>query len=208
MLYRLICTILFSLFSTGLGHATQAELFSFEYLHLLIPQICQTNLPKINTHSTPSKNRYTMDKIQDGDTLNALTLNGSALVYPHDYKNLNLIHELLASEDTSRKNNVGCVWQHGEYYKSADEIDQTGRFMIVHGHVLDVYESYENIYLNFGEDWKTDFTIRVQKSNKTFKGVNLNSFKHKNIQARGFVEYYNGPSLTLNHPILLKEIEE
>ena len=137
-----------------------------------------------------------------------LVKNGSAFVYPTDYKTLDEINTLLNLEDMVRTKQIGCIWQNNNVVQNAKDIKDTGRFMIVEGHVYDVYESYENIYLNFDQDWKTDFTVRIPKKDKDFKNIDLNSYENKMVQVRGFVEFYNGPSLTLEHPILLREIEQ
>mgnify|MGYP003707353901 CR=1 FL=1 len=188
----------------GFGAATRAESFSFEYKHLLIPQKCDIDAIKSEDLET---NRFGGTVITSHDALRTLVHDGNAYVYPTDYKDLKLIAELFDLEREARKNMLGCAWQNAPI-ANADSITKTEQFYIVTGRVLDTYESYENIYLNFGEDWKTDFTVRIQKKNKAFKGYDFESLQGKNIEVRGFVEYYNGPSLTLEHPALIKEIIE
>jgi micrococcal nuclease len=60
-----------------------------------------------------------------------------------------------------------------------------------------------NTYLNFGEDYKTDFTIVVPtRVKKLFEknDIILNDLKNKNIIVRGWLKYYNGPSMDITHP--------
>lgn len=187
----------------GFGHATQAEPFSFDYLHLIVPGECSST--SISKSENPMQNRYGQNVISDADILYDMAEGGSAYIYPHDYKDISLIERLLEAEDQARTNRTGCIWSSNKTaFNTAENIQDTGQFIIVQGIILDVYESYENIYLNFGPEWKTDFTVRIDKSNKSFKNMDLKTYIDKTIQVRGFVEYYNGPSLTLEHPTLIR----
>ena len=138
------------------------------------------------------------------DAENILIEAGSVIYYPYQFNDLNRIAEALSKEDFAQERLAGC-WGSDTYKTiSADHDIHTGQFHIVEGTVQDVGESFENIFLNFGADWKTDFTVRIEKSNKNFDGYDFQSLKGQHLQVRGFVESYNGPSLTLTHPALIR----
>ena len=53
--------------------------------------------------------------------------------------------------------------------------DSTGRFRIVRGRVLRVAPTESYVYLNFGADWRADFTVRVRRTEleSALAGVDL-----------------------------------
>lgn len=76
-------------------------------------------------------------------------------------------------------------------------------FAIVEGVVLDVAHVKNTTYLNFGQNWRSDFTVKVVKRNhKFFKqyGFNLDSLKGQTIRTRGWVSKQNGPMIEARHP--------
>ena len=85
-----------------------------------------------------------------------------------------------------------------------------GQFIIAKGVVLDVYKSSSTTYLNFGEDWRTDFTAAISSTaRKKFEHGDwkLADLKSKSVRVRGLVRFYNGPYLELEFPEQL-EIQE
>jgi len=59
------------------------------------------------------------------------------------------------------------------------------------------------IYLNFGADYKTDFTIAIAKRNrKRFEKAGLDplSLEGATVRVRGWIELSNGPMVWLDHP--------
>jgi len=85
-----------------------------------------------------------------------------------------------------------------------------GQFVIAQGVVQDVYRSASTTYLNFGQNWREDFTAAIPaRSRKKFErqGWKLNDLKNKSITIRGLVRFYNGPYLELEFPEQL-EIDE
>jgi len=90
-----------------------------------------------------------------------------------------------------------------------------GHFKIVQGTVLSHYTSYNNLYLNFGDNWKTDFTIMIPKAvvktlrppmitpeNWTKAEVEIwaKNLIGKQVTVRGWIEDFNGPMIKLFHP--------
>lgn len=75
-------------------------------------------------------------------------------------------------------------------------------FQIVEGKIAVVAQTRERVYLNFSQDWKTDFTIAVPTSlTRQFmkQRVNMLSLKGATVRARGWIRPYNGPYLELDH---------
>ncbi len=129
--------------------------------------------------------------------------NGMARVYSFD-DNRAIVHEMLAEENEAKEQLQG-IWRLNFYEIKPQENSGrfTNSFQLISGKVVDVATVRSNTYLNFGEDYKTDFTIVVSgRVKKMFekKDINLANLKGKNIIVRGWLKYYNGPSINLTHP--------
>lgn len=73
----------------------------------------------------------------------------------------------------------------------------------VRGRVSNVFETRSVVYLNFGQDYKSDFTVAVFKRDLyRFKarGIDLKKLKGKKITAYGFILEHNGPEIVANSP--------
>ena len=81
---------------------------------------------------------------------------------------------------------------------------------IVEGYILSAANVRGRVYLNFGADYKSDFTVVVDK--KMVKACIKAGFDPPQLEGawvriRGWIELYNGPSIWLNHPHQLEIIE-
>ena len=73
-------------------------------------------------------------------------------------------------------------------------------FQIVEGKVVDVVETKRFTFLNFGTDWRRDFTLNVSAgARKRFMANNflLGPLKGKTVRARGWIGYANGPMMRI-----------
>jgi len=69
--------------------------------------------------------------------------------------------------------------------------------------VLDAATVKGRTYLNFGADWREDFTVSIDKrAMKLFKksGFDLLALKNKRIRVRGWLKKFNGPMIEASHP--------
>jgi hypothetical protein len=73
-----------------------------------------------------------------------------------------------------------------------------GRFRIVRGRVLRVAPTERYVYLNFGRDWRADFTVRAQAAE--LAGLDLASLAGRLVEVRGVVLEAGGPLIELSHP--------
>ncbi len=111
--------------------------------------------------------------------------------------------ELLRHEEGARKNLLG-LWD-GDFYQilsPQNAEDHIGSFHIVEGVIKKVAVTRNNIYLNFGDSWKTDFTIGVPPSVRkkiSKKNVSLLNWGGKTVRIRGWISSYNGPYIELTH---------
>ncbi len=110
---------------------------------------------------------------------------------------------LLAREKAARQERRG-IWSLPFYrIRSHDKADEdVGTFQIVEGVVQDVAKRRSRYFLNFGQDWREDFTITISPdyARKFEKEVDPHTYEGKKVRVRGWVEDYNGPFIEASHP--------
>jgi len=111
--------------------------------------------------------------------------------------------EMAAREQAARSSGAG-IWRHGFAPRAAHRVDSlVGSFQIVQGRVLRVAPTDRYIYLNFGADWRADFTLRVARGNaQSFRaaGIDLEQLAGQKVEVRGYVLEAGGPLIELSHP--------
>jgi len=76
-------------------------------------------------------------------------------------------------------------------------------FQIVDGTVVDAVKVKNAVFLNFGPDWRTDFTVRLDGAAlKLFRaaGVDPLTFKGERVEVRGWLRFKDGPMIDASHP--------
>ena len=115
----------------------------------------------------------------------------------------NRITKMLAIEEQSRNKKTG-IWARGFYAIRTPQTvtSSRGSFQIVEGEIVDAASTRKMNYLNFGADWRNDFTAQATKkiARKFAKaGINLSGLSGARVRVRGLIKSSNGPSLWLNH---------
>lgn len=130
---------------------------------------------------------------------------GWARVYTFPDNRL-LARELYAAEAVARAARRG-LWAHPNYAVRAPEPAalkaDIGTFQIVEGVVADAARVRGRAYLNFGSDYRTDFTATIPpEANALFTAAKLDpvQLKGKPVRVRGYMREFNGPSIDLTHP--------
>lgn len=80
-------------------------------------------------------------------------------------------------------------------------LQDKGRFVRVRGKVLSIGDRERRLYLNFGENWRQDFTVIVEKTGKRrYKGAlsDLTGLAGRWVTVRGMLEEAGGPMIRLN----------
>jgi len=89
----------------------------------------------------------------------------------------------------------------------AQDVDS---FQLVEGIITSAANVRGRVYLNFGADYKTDFTIAIAKrDHKRFKkaGMDPVSLEGARVRVRGWIELANGPMIWLDHPERLEILD-
>lgn len=99
------------------------------------------------------------------------------------------------------------IWSHEFYAVRDPDPNNLAQYVdsaqVVEGIILSVADVRGRIYMNFGVDYKTDFTIVIAKKNvKTFTkaDIDLPSLEGARVRVRGWIELVNGPAIWLDHP--------
>lgn len=153
--------------------------------------------------------RPVLAKLPGSDTTlqEALVTNGSVRVAPQT-ENHDFIHRLLALESEARTLRQG-LWALDDYRVfSAEKADGAiDAFHLIEGTVLAAEKHGGRFYLNYGEDFRIDFTAGAASrlySRWMKNGFDLATLQSARIRVRGFVEAINGPSIDLNHPLQIE----
>jgi len=79
-----------------------------------------------------------------------------------------------------------------------------GEIRTVKGKVRNTYQSQRCIFLNFGEDWRKDFTVVIFRDSWKYfreKGIDpLTFYKGKIVEVTGRIREYNGPEIIISIP--------
>ena len=122
-----------------------------------------------------------------------------------------LVAEMLEQEVLARAARKG-IWANPWYAVRGPEglARYLGAFQIVEGKVVDAAEVRGTVYLNFGADWRTDFTVMLNgKSVKLFRkaGIEPLELEGANIRVRGWLDNRNGPMIVATHPEQIEILE-
>lgn len=115
-------------------------------------------------------------------------------------------------EDEARRQGHG-LWAFNAYsLKDAAKLNnKVGRFEIVEGKVMAVATVKNVTYINFGNDWRKDFTLKMDwRARKAFEkaGIPVESFAGKRVQVRGWISWYAGPMIELTHVDQIRFLDE
>ena len=112
--------------------------------------------------------------------------------------------ELFAVEAKARAAQAG-VWSSFAYaVRNPFNLSlDTGTFQVVEGKVLNASVKGGRVYLNFGPDWRTDFTVTIDPQDKKHfrdAGVDPTAYAGQTIRVRGWVQSSNGPEIEVPNP--------
>lgn len=152
--------------------------------------------------------------LPDGEWLQQKLLEkGAAYVFTRRDQTAGLA-QLYAAEDRARLQGLG-VWQTTELLvadsKAKNEGIRTGWFQIIRGTVLNVAAVRRQTFLNFGTNWRQDFTVEIPaRAMRAFTkaGTAPTVFQNKYVEVRGWVTWKGGPHIMLEGPGQIRLIEQ
>ena len=135
---------------------------------------------------------------------------GMARVYSFP-DNRALAAEMLKLEQDARAARRG-IWRHPFYAVRApgETAKAIGTFQVVEGRVRKAAKAKGRIYLNFGDDWRRDFTVAIDAAaERMFRKDKVDplSFEGRLIRVRGWLKEQNGPLIVASHPEQIERVE-
>ncbi len=160
-------------------------------------------------------------RIQDegvGDWHAELVAAGLGMLVPESRQD---VSELIGIEDTAIENQSG-IWSDPSpepaYYVRAHDAgaenipiarDAIGRFAVIDGTIRSIEHQEWRSYLNFGSNWREDFTIALDATfrdavanGEDFQDI-LQDWVGQEVRVRGVIENRGGPYITLENPFWL-----
>lgn len=143
-------------------------------------------------------------RLEDGTWVQGeLLRQGMARVYSFP-DNRHDVAEMLALEQEARAAKRG-IWGHPFYaLRGPDGLErELGTFQVVEGRVTAAASVRGRVYLNFGENWREDFTVTISsQAMKLFveSGIEPWAWKGRVVRARGWLRKNNGPMIEATHP--------
>ncbi|HSZ74337.1 MAG TPA: thermonuclease family protein, partial [Rhizomicrobium sp.] len=111
---------------------------------------------------------------------------------------------LYGLEEKARVAKAG-LWASQDYaVRTPDKLwHDLGTFQVVEGKVLNASVHGGRAYLNFGADWRTDFTVTIAPDDmKSFRKEHIDprDYAGKFVRVRGFLDWQNGPEIATANP--------
>lgn len=121
---------------------------------------------------------------------------------------------LLSREREAREKRLG-LWAEPYYAIRAARdpalAEREDAYDLVEGRILSVGERGPTAYLDFGRDWRTDFTAVVSGpagEALAARGIPASSLEGRRVRLRGWIEQNNGPSLRITDPGQLELLDD
>ncbi len=141
----------------------------------------------------------------DGTLINAVLLEeglAMALIIPPCGKRMERL--FLSLQREARKERRG-LWSIAERAINHTEADRyIGSYMAVKGRVISTYNSGRAVFLNFGRDYRTDFTVVIlARYLREFYTLGIDPeifYRGKKVIVIGRIEEYNGPEIVVRNP--------
>lgn len=145
----------------------------------------------------------------DGNGANDLWVQGElvrlGLVRVYSWKGELADMDALYALETQARDRTRGLWADPTYAVRKPDPDPLAQdvdsWQIIEGIVTSTADVRGRIYLNFGADYRTDFTVAIAKKNvKRFEVERPVGLTGARVRVRGWVEMINGPMIWIDHP--------
>lgn len=137
----------------------------------------------------------------------AMLEQGLARVYSF-YDNRFCLTELLKTEGQARADRIG-IWDGEMFYaiRRADRpailLERIDSYEVVEGRIINAAKAGSRVYLNFGLNWREDFTVIIERNGlRLFEAAGIDPLQLEDalVRVRGWVENRDGPRIEITHP--------
>ncbi len=145
---------------------------------------------------------------------------GLARVQPQQ-RNPEMTEEMLTLEERARKSQIG-LWEKPEFailqaedlntwhQNPEDHASQLYKFQVADGVIKAAAFKGNRYYMNFGDDWRTDFTVSIAPENRRLfqkNGMDPLQWQGKRVRMRGILDMYNGALIEITHPAQIEFLD-
>jgi hypothetical protein len=117
------------------------------------------------------------------------------------------LNERLSQERLAREESRG-LWSEAVYrvrwaWRTAELLGLRSTYQIVEGRIVGASERGGRTYLNFGQDWREDFTAGLDAAAAKLvaqSGIDLKGLVGRQVRIRGWIERRGGPYVEVQHP--------
>lgn len=124
----------------------------------------------------------------------------------------NALRTVLLQAESEARSEARGLWSDSRFRVfTAETAPQRDGFALVEGVPLAVARTRSMVYLNFGEDWRTDFTAAIEPrllKADSWDGWDLEALVGRNLRLRGWMRRYNGAFMTLTSPDQIEILDE
>ncbi len=161
---------------------------------------------------------FVLDKDGKPDIWLQQTMVGAGMARVYTWVGYDQDSKALYTSELEARNNAIGIWDtaktDGYYDIRKPAPDPLAQFVdsvqIVEGIIVKTADVRGTIYLNFGADYRTDFTIAIsKKSRRSFKHADYDplTLTGARVRVRGYLEFYGGPIIWLNDPNRLEVLD-
>lgn len=144
-------------------------------------------------------------ELGNGTLAEALVRSGFAMAYSWP-DTRNEAASLMSLEAEAREARRG-LWGSGIFAIRTPDVNTLALYLetvqIIEGRVISIGDTRDRVYLNFGFDYRTDFTVSIERRHValfTEAGINPHDLVGRIVRVRGWILAINGPSISIDHP--------
>lgn len=135
---------------------------------------------------------------------------GFAVLYTYP-PNIKYVDSLVKAQKQARQEKKG-LWGGNQVVSHQQADNYINQIRTVRGRVLNTYKSEKCTYLNFGSNYKEDFTVVIFNNTLDYfhqQGIKpVNFYKGKLVEVSGRIREYNGPEIIVNSPEEIRTINQ
>lgn len=145
-----------------------------------------------------------LERVSDGAWVQGSLIRLGLAQVQTSQRNPEMALQMYELERQAREERLG-VWADERFHVLSTEEAEShlDQFQIVEGVILATATRKNRIYLNFGKNWRTDFTVSIDSpARRLFSKAGLDPMNWNNqpVRVRGWLREYNGAYMELDHP--------
>lgn len=144
------------------------------------------------------------ERLTDGAWIQGILISQGLVRVRTNAENPQMSEPMLTLERAARDAKTG-LWSGSDFsVRTPEEAgDHMDSFQIVEGTIESVSTTRNRIYMNFGKNWKTDFTAGLDPQARMIfskQGLKPLQWGERRVRVRGWIRKWNGPYMDIESP--------